>query len=126
MVLQVLVPAIHTVTLTYGVLNVELPAVGPGPTVMFTTLGPPAEKLFPLLLLLELLLPLLLEELLVLLPLLLEELLVLLPLPEPLERLLPPPQADSAIDANSQTTIASLMSSPFGHFPSHLSCRSGS
>ena len=52
--------------------------------------------MFPLLLLLELLLPLLLEELLVLLPLLLEELLVLLPLPEPLERLLPPQAVKTA------------------------------
>jgi hypothetical protein len=78
-------------------LNVELPAFGPGPTVIFTTLGPPAEKLLPLLL--EELLPLLLEELLVLLPLL-DELLLLLP--GALERELPPPpQAVKAATASS-------------------------
>jgi hypothetical protein len=68
--------------------------------VNFTTLGPPAEKLLPLLLVLEELLPLLLEELLVLLPLL-DELLVLLP-PELLEREPPPPpQAVKAATASS-------------------------
>jgi hypothetical protein len=99
----------------------------------------------PLLLLLLLLLPLLLLLLLLLLPLLLPLLLLLLPLlllvivllpplllvvlllmavlaASPELVLLPPPQADSAIDANSQTTVAFLMSSPFGHFPSHLKC----
>jgi hypothetical protein len=36
-VAQVVVPGLHTVTLTYGILNVPAPAVaGPGPTVTAT------------------------------------------------------------------------------------------
>jgi hypothetical protein len=78
--------------------------------------------LLPLLLLL-LLLPLLLLVIVLLPPLLLVVLLLMAVLAASPELvLLPPPQADSAIDANSQTTVAFLMSSPFGHFPSHLKC----
>jgi hypothetical protein len=77
---------------------------------------------------------LLLEPVLVPVPLLLATLelvsLVLVPLVlvllvlvlELLEFVPPPPHADSAIDAKTQTTATFLIPSPSGHFPARLKC----
>jgi hypothetical protein len=75
----VLVLGTQTVMVVVGISKKELAGVGPGPTTSDTTLGPPAEKLWP---------PLLLE----LLELLLEVLPAppLLPNPPPLLELLAP------------------------------------
>src|ERR1035438_8482935 len=97
MVVPVLVSAPQTVTLAKGIWKNELRGVGPGPTVMGTTLGPPAEKLWPpldeLLAPPLLLLLLLLEELLA--PLLLVLRLIVLVPP-------PPPHAVKATMASSR------------------------
>jgi hypothetical protein len=66
----------------------ELDGVGPGPTVSETMLGPPPEKLGPLLL--EVLLPLL--E-------------VLLPLLLLLDVLVPPPPPQAVTAANANNTV---------------------
>jgi hypothetical protein len=60
----VLVLGTQTVMVVVGISKKELLGVGPGPTMSDTTLGPPAEKLWPPLLLLEELLLELLEPLL--------------------------------------------------------------
>jgi hypothetical protein len=83
----VLVLGTQTVMVVVGISKKELLGVGPGPTMSDTTLGPPAEKLWPPLLLLE---ELLLE--------LLEPLLLELLAPPLLELLAPPLLDDELLD----------------------------